>query len=245
MGGLGLISRRRAIASSPTAGKGVDDLLAHLIFRWSIKEQGATNESLAANPTLIDFAGNGFDLPLTGFTYDGTTNGIMTDEQGEKFLRFSARPACYGHRDYNSLGFPMSQFADYTIIAKRKWQSEGRNEWLLRIFGGSSNYYIAALENNASKTEKYCRSIGHKDFETQDISDLYNPDKSIVYQVTDSYNGLVELPYAESYYDNLGYIRIGNTASANKGVFDLYDMLFFDMKLTDKEIESIIRYFEL
>lgn len=55
----------------------------HLVCWYSPQMQGATNESLASDPRLLDLSGNGRDLQLKGF--DWTTSSVITSSGGLQF----------------------------------------------------------------------------------------------------------------------------------------------------------------
>lgn len=240
MGGLGLVSRRRAIASSPTAGKGVEDILTHLCIHYSPRLQEATNESLKENKVLLDLSGNGFNLNLTGFTFDGVTDGIMEDASGEKYLRFVKSPVTRATNTFKNSDFPMSRFAEFTLICRREWYNKGANEYICDIRGGSSNYKVAFLEYG-NATGVSVRSIGDSDVAGVNVAAVFSMAKQNVYMTRNSYCGLVELDYNENYNGNLGAIYLASSGS--KGSFGLYDLMLFDKELTEKEINLVLKYF--
>lgn len=242
MAGLGLINRRRAIASSPTGGKGVEDILTHLCIHYSPRLQGATNESLSQEGVLKDLTGNGFDVRLLNFTYDGVTDGIMVDASGEKYLMFVKSPATRATGSYSNAEFPMSRFAEYTLICRREWYNKGSGEQIVEIRGGNSTYKIVMLEYGSS-SDVSVRSIGGDAVQGVNIKDVFDVSKKNVYVTRNSYCGMIELPYDESYYGNLGTINIAKSGS--KGSFGLYDLMLFDKELTEKEINMVLRHFEI
>lgn len=239
MAGLGLMNRRRAIASSPIAGKGVEDLLSHIAFHYNPTIQGATNENLASSPILQDLSGNGFNLNLINFVFDGVKDGILTDAEGDKYIRFSNQTRSYASGSFSNADFPMSRFADYTIIAKREWISTGASDLLLSSGVGSVNYNLFSVEFAKKSTSRgrLVSSVG--------LGSAFVSSKSTIYQVTDSYNGVVELPYNTDSYNVIKSLSISTTNAGNKGILHLYAMIVFDIKLSPEDIARVIKYYEL
>jgi hypothetical protein len=53
-------------------GEGIPSAVRNNMVLWyDIKRQGATNESMAANPKLIDLSGNGHDATCYNFAWSG------------------------------------------------------------------------------------------------------------------------------------------------------------------------------
>lgn len=79
----------------------------HLVCWYSPQRQGATRESLAENPRLIDLSGNGRDLNLKGF--DWTASSVISSTGG---LQFDGN-SCYGICDNDF------KLRDFTLVYKR------------------------------------------------------------------------------------------------------------------------------
>lgn len=244
MSGIGLLGRRRAIASSPTRVNIVEEtILPFLKIHYSANDM--TNEKIIANARWEDLTGNGFDLALSGFTADGETNGVMEDTDGEKFIRFAKTPLCYA-RAAQMPTYKFSELQDYTIIAKRRWVQSGNYDNLFNIYGDVLGNRLCLFENFAYGSNVVTYSTGNN-IGSNDITSVFQYPKSVVWQVVDSYNGLVTLKYSFNQSNNfVRNIAVGYSSnSTNKGIFDLYELLFFNRRLTPEEIEMVKDYFSL
>ena len=241
MAGLGLMNRRRAIASSPTKYDIMEDtILPYLVLRYSANS--VSNESLLADGKIPDLTGNGYDLMTYGFTADGT-NGVMVDEDGEQFIRFTQSPHCYA-KTISLPAITIGELQDYTLIAKRKWVSRGGYDAIFNIYGNASDKRLCLFENCAN-SDMVTYSVGSYSSAVF-ITGVFNAGKSIVYQTVDSYNGKKALSYKFDIPNvAVSNIRIGSSDVSSKRVFDLYDILFFRRKMTPEEISLIVNYFEL
>lgn len=244
MGGLGLLMRRRAMQSNSTGDNiKIDDILTSLLFRYSASEM--TNEMLLANPIMTDLTGNGFNMTLQNVSFDGVTDGIMIDEDGERYLRLTRDRGGYASINASSLGYKMESIPDYTAIIRRRWFVNQGASSLLVVRGGNTNHQLCLIESMVDNV-RFSQSRGFKDVEKVNITSAFQTDKRTIYQVTDSYNGEIYLPFNyNNNYLNIGSIDINSYVSRNAGTIDLYEMLFFAKKLTPEEISAVKKYFRI
>lgn len=198
----------------------------HIVCWYSPKRQGVTNESLAADPKLIDLSGKGMDLELVNFSFT-EVSGI----NAEGALKFNG--ACYGR----TASFAGSD--SFTYIAKRMfanygdqvfcshssgawqgWTGEVRNTNGTRecFIGGDS--YVSILPCfNGSLDISWLSPTKYKECVLRENS-IYKPCKAPL---------------------TIGNIRIGDIIDRKfKGV--LYDFFLFDETLSQEQINYVVNH---
>ena len=216
--GLGINIGRRCCSKAfaggkPTYPKWFNDTI---VCWYDIKKQGATNELLKQDPTLIDHSGHNLHLTLIGFEFN-ENSGINKNGDALTFNRNN----CYGI----STGQPI--LTDYTIIAKR--------------IGKDYTYGTVASKSISDPTKD-----GAFVFETWEhranysfggLSYFDNWDEMISYQTKTSYNGI---PLTVGTATDTDTLYIGSTRTVtDTWSGDLYAFLLFNKSLELWQIEWI------
>lgn len=200
----------------------------HIVCWYSPKRQGATNESIAADPRLIDLSGRKHDAILSGFDFDAAN--VITEDLAIKFDGAdSIGNAAIG-----------KALTDFTIIYKREsiyvpaWATSGS------YLAKKGNAFIIDLI-------RYTRTIAYPVF-----SEPANNNSSSESKSAGTY--IRTLQQLASYVDGtLQYITLNNpTIGTTPDTRDaelilgntldvvLYDFLLFDQTLAEEQIQWVI-----
>lgn len=209
------------------------------VLWYDIAKQGATNETMAANPVLKDLSGHGHDATCYNFGW--------TEGSGISTTNYPGALVSDGVDDYAYVdGLPiLTKEKGYTVIAKRKWIGEpesksqgfiskGTNaKWIDGAFyfecveGGGSAQFNRVFDNPDGKSGvnylmsgfiqediTYLTSNKYNNFEIKNIGDGVDTDKLVIF-------------------------RLGTEISGNYGNIALYSVLLFNRDLTAEEIEWV------
>lgn len=199
-----------------------ESLRSNLVLWYDLSLQGATNQSMAADPRLLDLSGNGHHATCQGFAWTETSgvnmkdypHALVADGVGGKAVMYS--------------GFPI--LADYTVIAKRDPQYNimisNRNA------GDTDEDGAFQVERVSSRSEvstsTVCWNFGYK-------NDLVRSTDSIIWQTRENYCGTPITAGTAEAQDVLALFTFAPSAKATyKGIF--YSLLIFDRSLSDDEI---------
>lgn len=216
------MSERRHVMMGVDESSLPDWFKEHIVCWYDPKRQGATNESLAENPVLVDLSGKGRDMTLVGF------QGQFLATDGSLYFNGRRLAVC-------NEGFVLT---DFTCIIDRslykqptttsvfsKWN---RQEQTLPIIG-------IAHEGNYPTVEVY--NFGHRannlSINTSRTTDMLTPS---------SYNGTpiargsdVDLESAKLV---IGGSRI-DVPDYYKEIMNLYSFLLFSKTLTAEQIQWV------
>ena len=209
-----------------------------MILWYDLKRQGATNENLAADPTLRDLSGNGHDATCYNFAW--------TEESGISTTNYPHALVSDGVDDYavaRQLPIPTKE-TGYTIILKRE---------ILTFDVEGTNWVVASNRNTGNETGAFCfekytgksnepgyNRLKTLSFGTHTEVSKENPVEQITWQTSASYNGK-PLTIGTSTGSPI-LILCGNSQDANgNNSFEnsniaLYSALLFNRDLTPDEI---------
>ena len=139
-----------------------DRIKDNMVLWYDLKRQGATNETMAANPKLIDLSGNGHDATCYNFAWSGMS-GI------------GGFPFSFG---VNKINFPTW---NYTTILERtdnsiklKLDENATGTWVIQILNNAYSNIKYGLyvetDNDASSTIL----IADKNYQIQERKNLHN-----------------------------------------------------------------------
>ena len=205
-----------------------------MILWYDLKKQGATNESMAANPVLRDLSGNGHDATCYNFAW--------TEESGISTTAYPNALVFDGVDDYCiNLNVEQTQ-TDFTVIFKATLFDESYKV-------GADNVLFSKGDRNFDGFYIYANKYRNKN----DVVACYGNRRKSVYDVF--INGGVNIwtfgYFNESIMDIefwgvhpvlcLGAMN-GNKTSVNPEGFEtyaLYYFVLFDRTLTTEEIEWV------
>lgn len=196
----------------------------HIICWYSPKRQRATNESLAADPRLIDLSGKGMDLELIGFKFT-KTSGVDTD----KALVFS------GGGEYGRTK-SFSGLTSFTTIAERDTLLDNPNGCLLAKspIGGSQFGFVSEYSYAVNAETRSDMIIGYS---TTKIT-VTSGRKTSVF-TNSQYN---RLPLSGRYSDSDSRMTLGLVREGDNRYYKgkIYNLFFFDMELTQDQIDYVV-----
>lgn len=194
-----------------------------LVLWYDIAKQGATNETMAANPVLKDLSGHGHDATCYNFGW--------TEESGISTTDYPGALVSDGVDDYG-LCYGVPILNDFTLIACRI--HIGRSDDSLvtkRISGGR--------EDGAFQFERggvACFSYGK-------VNSITLSQSRVSWMTPTSYNGSAIIRGDLSDSDVLGLftLRAGVISGGNSHTIcaALYSLILFNRTLTDEEIEWV------
>lgn len=233
MAGLGLMNRRRAIASSPVKGE-MGAILANRIGWYTFEGR---NNNDADRDIVMDKSGNGLPMQVV-FSNWGTTNGITTTGYYDDCLCSSPT-----NSSVNYALIPLIEPLDenFTIIVERVvYANVVMNEYSSLLgsvaveVNSTSPLLIEYRENSASS---YARSSHYRGLKLASSASS----SPIVWMTKDSYTGQhVEGSYTNNYLVKelyLGRVRI-NAGTSQR--FVIKSVHLFNKQLTDEQILSYI-----
>ena len=195
----------------------------HIVCWYSPKRQGATNESLAADPILKDLSGKNHDMMLYNFSFT-SESGIASDSS----LHFG------GVDDYARTISPFIMGNDFTVIVKRKYIK-------------TSHVALCGKNNNADKPILFISSEWYK---SAPIVGIFGKNS---YDNTNPYTRLVDWLTPTSIHseqiisrgdiaDSNGSLFIGKMSQIDTRYFNgyLYDFFLFDKTLTQDQIDYVV-----
>lgn len=221
------------------AGYSIEDGIMDAMVLWyDLAKQGATNESMATTPTLIDHSGNGHDATCYNFAW--------TEESGISTTNYPHALVSDGVDDYCLVeGLPLLNKEDgYTVIAKRTWISDVNSKsqgfvskgsgvaWVNGAFyfegveGGGSTLFnrvfdnvngqrgVNAVNNFIQEDVTYLTSAKYNNSDIVNVGDGVDTDKLVVFRLATS---------AHNFYASIS----------------LYSLLLFNRDLTSEEIEWV------
>ena len=189
-----------------------------MVLWYDLKKQGATNESMASNPTLRDLSGNGHDATCYNFAW--------TEESGISTTNYTGALVSDGVDDY-ALCSTLPTLDDFTIVAKRKFLND------FFCFASASD----AINKGAFVLECFASSqLMVYSFGTGNL--LSMAVDAIIYMTPTSYNGTAIKRGTNNEGHNLNLFRVRNGDSRYmEGV--LYSFILFNRTLTTEEIEWV------
>lgn len=195
---------------------------------YDIEKQGATNESMAANPILKDLSGNGHDMELRNFAW--------TEESGISTVNYPGALVSDGVDDYGYVeGLPLlTKENGFTVMAVRKWLSEG---------------IVTALASKAENAKDWGGAFTFEGIEgggTALFNRVFNGANYVFYFTPSDFSFLTTSKYNDRNItligdvDDNGRLVLFRLALNNNdfyGKFVFYRFILFDRDLTDEEIE--------
>lgn len=196
-----------------------------IICWYSPKRQGATNESLAADPRLIDISGKGHDMTLYGF--DGVKNAVVRDTWGESVFFDGSR---YGHTVLPAL-------SDFTVIWKAFF-TRGNDYGGLAVKKNAFDIYRTIYQDGG----KYCTEV----FGGRVIGTNPNSKTEVRYLIPGNFNGEKDI-IPGTIIDTEGdlYLFKGRhawTDTLQNGYGRLYNFILFNRTLRVDEINWVKEY---
>lgn len=192
-----------------------------MILWYDLKKQGATNESMAAAPTLRDLSGNGHDATCYNFSW--------TEESGISTTNYPNALVSDGVDDYCLVeGLPLLNKEDgYTVIAKRKRLSNMGCLASRRNTDETNGAFV--FELSVDGEDKRCDSFGGRN----QISSFAD---TISWQTKNSYNGE---PISVGDMEDNDVLRLFLLDHRYHCPIALYSFLLFNRDLTTEEIEWV------
>lgn len=216
-------------------------LREHLVCWFSPAKQGATNESLAVDPTLVDFSGKGNDLKLVGFAWD-ENNGIAADG-GLNFHREH-----YWHQSAYGITANLGPLNGYTYIIDRKMTADTSCTAVISKYDPDAGIgFVGEATSNQANTRRLYVRLNEVEFmqwsnaTTEEIVGK----RGIAYMTPYFWNfGGGDIALNGEYTDTYSPLIVGtsNRSDGDKYGFEgtIYEVLFFDVALTKRQIRYAI-----
>ena len=198
----------------------------HIVCWYSPKRQGATNESLRADPRLIDLSGNGMDLELVNFSFS-ESSGI----NAEGNLQFDNK--AYG-RTIRFKGLP-----SFTYIAKREFNA-AYNECLVAKSPKAYSGFVGETHQTNGERYVYVGTMG-----AEWLSESEMPSSlAVSYMTPHMLNGYDISDRVGTFVDTdsrllVGLIREGGGNDFRHFGGTMHDFFFFDTELTQDQIDYV------
>lgn len=198
------------------------------VLWYDIALQGATNESMAAHPYLLDLTGNGHDMELRNFAWT-EGSGISTENYPGALVSDGVDD--YGYVD----GLPLlTKEKGFTVMAVRKWLSEG---------------ILTALASKAVTGSAWGGAFTFEGVEgggTARFVRVFNSATYLNYFSTSDFSFLTSKKYNDRDLTNVGDVEDNDklvlfelSFDGRWGKFVFYKFILFDRDLTDEEIEWV------
>lgn len=194
----------------------------HLLCWFSPTKQGATNESLAADPRLLDLSGHGNDLNLIGPAY---ANGVG---MGDGYLNIEF-PTNYGQTR------TLKVLKRFTVIADRYHGDAGQGSYL----AGKGRAFFLETVDYGKRNFVFGHSIVQTNSTFQHVRSLaiLTPTEKWDYG-SDKERDKID-PGFET--DVLAPLAIGGRFYSNGNISArLYEFMLFDRVLNDEQIKWVV-----
>lgn len=211
-----------------------------MVVYYDIKKQGCTNESMKADPRLIDLSGHGYDAKLYNFAW--------TENSGINTTTYPNALVSDGVDDYGLVeGLPLLiKEVGYTVIAKRKLL-----DFPFTSIKGFIGKRTSVIDNGSKKDkgafiiEKYTEEempLTSWNFcRANDIT--IDNENYITYQTSKTYNNQILEKGVADDINKMSifatYINIGNNEVVERCSAALYSLMLFNRDLTTEEIEFV------
>lgn len=234
MAGLGLMNRRRAIASSPVKGE-MGVILANRIG-WYTFEGRSNND--ADRDTIMDKSGKGLPMQVV-FSNWGATDGYTTTGYFDDCLCSFPSPSTLVNYALIPLAEPLDE--NFTIIIERTvYNNAGLNEFCSLVGSVAVNNNSTSpllIEYRETSSHNLVRSTNYRGLKlASSVSS-----SPIVWMTKDSYTG----QHVEGSYTNNNLVkelylgRVRKDAGTSQR-FRIRSVHLFNKELTDEQILSYI-----
>ena len=197
-------------------------IMDSLVCWYDIGKQQCTNESMAANPVLVDLSGNGHDMTCYNFAW--------AEESGISTTNYPNALVSDGVDDYaNTEGLPI--LTDYTVIAKRKWIKTDYNTF------ATFSSKTSTTTNGEFIFERFDQYGNPQTFSFGVSTAIETFAENITYQTPTSYNGKVI--GKGNFLGDDRLVLFGLRGAVQHSNIALYSFLLFDRTLTTAEIEWV------
>lgn len=207
---------------------GMPSIFDSLVLWYDIAKQGATNETMAANPVLKDLSGHGHDATCYNFGWTEGSGISTTDYPG---ALVSDGVDDYAYVD----GLPLLD--DFTFITKRTINAQKKNSVgaVKGESGSGNNNHAFGLDIINREGAYYYNSFGSPNL---DPGDGVLKSAEIVVGTPNKINEFAVI--RGDTVDNFPYLWLmGYLPAARFAEEQLYTFLLFDRTLTDEEIEWV------
>ena len=214
-----------------TGGGGTDPgameaaIMEALVLWYDPRRQGATNESMAADPHLRDLSGNGHDATCYNFAWT-EESGISTEAYPGALVSDGVDDLCWVE--------PLEALTDFTVVAERQ-------------FGRFNNACLAARgrvfsfeSNNSGQSEATLPQAAMSFGATTFIPQREVPaGRAVSWMTPTSYNGMRITRGGGADDGKAPLWLFKRDTSANRLAAVLWSFLLFRRTLTEQEIEWV------
>lgn len=194
------------------------------VLWYDIAKQGATNETMAANPVLKDLSGHGHDATCYNFGW--------TEESGISTTDYPGALVSDGVDDYAMVeGLPLlTREKGYTVVAKRKWLETDYNSYSKSFL----NKRIGADDASGAFQVERMWNGRFRSFSFGSFTGIELSNDSIIYQTSKLYN---ENSLSIGEATDTSRMYIASIGSSLSSAIAFYSVLLFNRDLTAEEIE--------
>lgn len=204
-----------------------------MVLWYDIKKQGATNESMAENPVLVDHSGNGHDATCYNFAW--------TEESGISTTEYPNALVADGVDDYAMVeGLPLlTKEKGFTVIANRTWIGDINSKSQGFVSKGSSAqwvdgaFYFEGVEGNGSQLFNRVFGQGGNNVISKFV------DGNFTYMTSKQYNSTLFKNIGDGIDTDKMIVFALVTSKNYLSQIALRTLLLFDRDLTTDEIEWV------
>ena len=200
--------------------------MSSMVLWYDLAKQGATNESMAADPRLIDHSGNGHHATCYNFAW--------TEDSGISTVNYPHALVSDGVDDYAVVeGLPiLTKERGFTLISKR--DNIYRINSILFSKGPNNNTdnQVFTIERTTTGNDVWDVRFG----KSNKITNLNS--NNIIVNTSKTYGDVV-LSQGESSDSEEYFLYIQGVPLGRHGKSNLYSLLLFDRDLTTEEIEWV------
>lgn len=210
---------------------GLPSIFDSLVLWYDIAKQGATNETMAANPVLKDLSGHGHDATCYNFGW--------TEESGISTTDYPGALVSDGVDDYAVVdGLPiLTPERGYTIISKRERIVDDVERLVTALF--SKGRDLNSTNDTGAVVVEIKRSDTNRCISFDSPTNVEFSAQNIIYQTSTNYNATELTKGDGADHSNILVINKVSPSSSNSLPAALYSLLLFDRDLTEEEIEWV------
>lgn len=210
---------------------GLPSIFDSLVLWYDIAKQGATNETMAANPVLKDLSGHGHDATCYNFGW--------TEESGISTTDYPGALVSDGVDDYAVVeGLPiLTPDSGYTIIGKRERIVDDVERLVTALF--SKGRDLNSTNDTGVVVEISRRGINNRCISFDSPANVEFSSQNIIYQTSTKYNATELTKGNNADHSDILVINKVSQSASNSLKSAIYSLLLFNRDLTDEEIEWV------
>lgn len=209
-----------------------DSIKEHMVLWYDIARQGATNESMAANPILRDFSGNNHNGECIGFDWTSDSgikeDGAIVSDGVDDWVYVPNLPRLTSENGFTVIA-QRQRLGDSSIYAAFASKATDATET-------DGAFILERFDSNGDVNNVRVRSFGA-------VTNITEAADDIIWCTSHKYQGIDLTVGDDKDSTELALFKFScNPTEQYCGKYAMYKFLLFDKDLSDKEIAWVMSY---